>query len=102
MPSPISVAIWPRRAAFFSRSVTSIAITSIETRPAIGQRLPATTTSAPRVASLLAAAGPLLAPAGAKIAVGITGRYDREPGRPPRGPGTAIADALALLDIADL
>src|SRR5438552_124403 len=39
---------------------------------------------------------------GAEISVGIAGRYDREPGRPPRGPRSAITDAVAFLDIADV
>src|SRR5258708_3509590 len=39
---------------------------------------------------------------GAEISVGIASRYDREPGRPPRGPRSAITDAVAALDIADL
>src|SRR6202011_3421026 len=50
----------------------------------------------------LGAAGAVVAAAGAEIAVGIAGGDDREPGRPPRGPGAAIADALAFIDVAEL
>src|SRR5260370_642733 len=46
MPSPISVASPPRRAAPSGRSVTSTAIRAIETRPATGHRLSAMITSA--------------------------------------------------------
>src|ERR1700756_1078010 len=86
MPSPINVTRWPRRTALLSRSVTSTAIRSIETRPAIGQRLPATTTSAPRGPSLALAAR----------------EKDPKPGGPARGPGAAIADGFAAIDVADL
>src|SRR5258707_10169086 len=50
----------------------------------------------------LGATGPVDAAGGAEISVGVTGRYDRKFSRTPRGPGAAIADALALLDIAHL
>ncbi len=50
----------------------------------------------------LGAAGAVIGAGGAEIAVGIAGCDDREFGRPPRGPGAAIADGLAALDIADL
>ena len=50
----------------------------------------------------LGAAGAVIGACRAEIAVGIAGGDDRKPGRPPRGPGAAIADGLAALDIADL
>src|SRR3981081_3144487 len=46
--------------------------------------------------------GAVFAPTGAKISWARPGGGNRGPGRPPRGPGPAIADAFAALDIADL
>ncbi len=50
--SPISVTRSPRRTALSGNAVTSIANRSIEMRPAIGQRFPATMTSAPGASSV--------------------------------------------------
>jgi hypothetical protein len=50
----------------------------------------------------IGAAGAVIGAGRAKVPVGIAGRRDREPGRPPRGPGSAVTDGLAALDIADL
>ncbi len=72
----------------------SIAIRSMEMRPAIGQRWPATTASALRTPST-AARGP-------EISVGITRSDNGQAGRPPRGPGRAITDGVAALDVANL
>ncbi len=50
----------------------------------------------------LGAAGAVIGAGRAEISVGIACRNERYPGRTPRGPGPAIADGLAALDIADL
>ena len=50
----------------------------------------------------IGAARAVVAAAGPEIAVGISGRDDRQPGRPPGGPGRAVADTVAALDVADL
>src|SRR5207244_2878678 len=50
----------------------------------------------------LGAARTVIAAAGPEIAVGISGRDDRQPGWPPGGPGRAVADTVPAFDIADL
>src|SRR5256885_1702218 len=50
----------------------------------------------------VSATGTVIAAAGAEIPVGISGSDDRQPGRPSRGPGGTVADAVAALDIAGL
>ena len=75
------------------RSVTSTANRSIETRPASGQRLPATITWAAGLLRLANAA------AERRIAVGIAGRHDREPGGPLRLKCRAVADRVAALEL---
>src|SRR3984957_15277201 len=47
-------------------------------------------------------AGAVDAAGSAEIAVGIAGRNDRQPSRPARRPGAAVADAFAFVEIADL
>src|SRR5262249_10409897 len=85
---PIKVARSPRRALPSGRSVTSTAITSIEKRPASGDGLP----------GMVALAG-----AGrARIPVCIADGHDRESGGACRGERGAVADAIALLEMAHL
>ena len=48
------------------------------------------------------AAGAIVGAGGTEISVSIARGHDRYSGRPPRGPGPAIADGLAALDVADL
>src|SRR6266702_5819121 len=50
----------------------------------------------------LSTACAVVAAGSAEISVGVAGRYDRELGRPPRGPRSAVTDAVAALDIADV
>ena len=76
-------------------SVTSTAIRSIETRPTSGQRLPATSASAPGCA--------VAGARGAQEAVGIADRRRSRCGVGRlRGPGRAVADGRALRDVAHL
>src|SRR5690349_19757098 len=39
---------------------------------------------------------------GTEITVGIARRDDGDPGRPPRGPGCAVADVIAAFELPDL
>ncbi len=94
MPSPISVASSPRRTVPSGRSVTSTPNRSMETRPTIGQRLPATTTSA--------AGLPLRGAGRAQKSVGVADGDDRDAARSRRRPGRAVADGVALLEVAHL
>src|ERR1700681_4629905 len=87
--APISVAKSPRCARPSGTSVTSTPIRSMDTRPASGQRLPATIT--------FAAGCP-----GAQTPARIPPGEDGEAGRPMSGEDPAVTDGVAALDLAHL